>query len=476
MSIELSDSEKTARDHRSHSVPIAWNDWTEDTDTKTKLNQLLAELGFSIRLSGDIGVPKEPINQHSLTAQIGLDRGRRRRGRPPNLKAYEDIAFRLLLNVLRVAGYDPAVWVGYSRTAGDYTKRSLFPESVTYARVLKVVRWFKEIGWLDLEPGYFNYAGKYGYQSLLRATPKLVSSLAGFKVVVLQGALGDFDLVRMRDDRGIRMYDYPITGDVGVWIGKLRRINQQIATSHLGFDLSVERKRAMFADLRTRRCAPDLSRTQLYRSFNNNDWTQGGRFYGGWWINLPSEYRQFITINNEPTVEPDFSSYHISMLYGARGTAIPDGDLYDIGWPAHYRDLVKVFVNALLNASDQNSAMRAVQDYREDGTRELWDRFRDDPIFTKHGSNRTKLLIAMLDAIRIKHAAIADKFGSGEGVSLQFRDSQIAELVLMSGVFANVTILPVHDSFIIPRQHATEYQEMMRLTFHAHYAQSIVVK
>jgi hypothetical protein len=41
----------------------------------------------------------------------------------------------------------------------------------------------------------------------------------------------------------------------------------------------------------------DLSKRTLTRMFTNGSFEEGGRFYRGWWQNVPSEYRKFITID-----------------------------------------------------------------------------------------------------------------------------------------------------------------------------------
>ena len=63
----------------------------------------------------------------------------------------------------------------------------------------------------------------------------------------------------------------------------------------------------------------DLSRRTLYRVFNNRSFEQGGRFYGGWWQEVPRVYRRFIRIDGEPTAELDYSSLHPRILYALRG-------------------------------------------------------------------------------------------------------------------------------------------------------------
>lgn len=38
------------------------------------------------------------------------------------------------------------------------------------------------------------------------------------------------------------------------------------------------------------------------RVFNNGNWKQGGRFYGGWWQRIPSAWRGKITLNGNPKI------------------------------------------------------------------------------------------------------------------------------------------------------------------------------
>ena len=51
----------------------------------------------------------------------------------------------------------------------------------------------------------------------------------------------------------------------------------------------------------------DLSKRTLTPIFTNGSFEEGGRFYRGWWQNVPSEYRKFITIDEGVTTEYDFS-------------------------------------------------------------------------------------------------------------------------------------------------------------------------
>ncbi len=460
------------RDHRQNSFPVAWRDWADDGETKRIINGLVEEVGISVRLTGRYASSPgpSPVSHHSDGESIG-----RRRGRPPDPKPYADVTFRLLLNLFRVSNTDPSAWIGYSRTRADYSDRVVYPKSVTYHRVVKVVSWLRELGWVCCEPGYFNWQEKYGWQSLIRASPTLANRLSGFAPVVVQAPFTDRELIRLKDSEKNLILDYADSPQLAAWRRELRRINQQIAGSTLGFGLDIEHRRAMLADLRSRKAVPDFSRIQLYRSFNEGSWEHGGRFYGGWWINLPREYRPHITINGEPTRELDYSAFHISMIYGLEGQPMPSGDLYDIGWDIQYRPMIKKFVNALLYADDEDAAIRAMLDFREDDVRSLWAPFEDLPPAVAHG-RENGVLRPMLADIKQLHEAVAHRFGNGDSTRLQSMDAKMAEQVLMMSVWLNETVLPIHDSFIVPVRQAGYFETHMQQTFEAFFAQRIEVK
>ena len=94
--------------------------------------------------------------------------------------------------------------------------------------------------------------------------------------------------------------------------------------------------------------------SRLRRIFNE-DFSRGGRFYaeGGSWQTLSKTERQRITIDGEPTVEIDFSSFHPTLAYAECGL-VPPADAYEI--PGFPRELVKIAFNILLNSSGRNGA------------------------------------------------------------------------------------------------------------------------
>ncbi|NRA17476.1 MAG: hypothetical protein HRU04_18460 [Oceanospirillaceae bacterium] len=82
----------------------------------------------------------------------------------------------------------------------------------------------------------------------------------------------------------------------------------------------------------------------------------------------------------------------------------------------------------------------------------------------------------VLAMIQKKHAPIADKFGSGFGLGLQYADSQLASSILSQCMHDGIPALPVHDSFIVPVEHDGYIQELMGNAFRERYGCNIAVE
>ena len=54
----------------------------------------------------------------------------------------------------------------------------------------------------------------------------------------------------------------------------------------------------------------DFSNRYIVRKFTNGTFDSRGRFYGGWWMDVPREYRKFIKTLSKPTAELVCSTLH----------------------------------------------------------------------------------------------------------------------------------------------------------------------
>jgi hypothetical protein len=211
-------------------------------------------------------------------------------------------------------------------------------------------------------------------------------------------------------------------------------------------------------------CSITCNYKNLHRVFNQESWKLGGRFYGSVVQNLPKELRKHITLNGEPTVEIDYSSMHLRMLYHLRGLETPGGDLYDFG---EDRDLNKLVALIVINCEPEHDEVRAVAAKFRD--KELRNRLGDEILKHKYIGN-------LINDFKTTHAPIAKDFASGAGLKLQYRDSQIMEDLLKHFVRKEVPIIPVHDSLIVTESHADEARKVMTETYKNHMGFDAVVR
>ena len=198
----------------------------------------------------------------------------------------------------------------------------------------------------------------------------------------------------------------------------------------------------------------DFSSRTLVRIFSNGSFKEGGRFYRGWWQNVPSEYRKYITLDMKKTCEYDFSQLNPHMLYFAYNKELGSEDAYDRVFDGEHRDLVKAAFNAMLQA---NTPLTSCPNDIDPSLADIsWKELRERVIAA--------------------HKPIEHLFFSGEGNKLQFEDSCIAESVMLQFAAIDAPALPVHDSFIMHHGYGGELEEAMRRSFHERRGSDIPVK
>ena len=195
----------------------------------------------------------------------------------------------------------------------------------------------------------------------------------------------------------------------------------------------------------------DLSAKYLTRIFNNSSLEQGGRFYRGWWQNIPKEFRPLICINGDFTTEMDYSAIHPTLLYALEGKEMPYEDPYVCGLlTEELRSVTKRAFNILFNAADREQAVKAI---------------RNQSLLQNSSSNGFHDEQTLIDLIYDSHSLIGSYFGSGYGVKLQYLDSEIAEAVMLR--MLPEPCLPVHDSFIVRVGQTSKLKQIMDEEFEA---------
>lgn len=353
-------------------------------------------------------------------------------------------------------------WASIHKNKNHYTASRYSNPDISYRiHIERVYEPLLELGYLkEIKAGLFT--DKERYLTRYEATPKLITLIDPNEVAklpVYKPVISNPELIRVRTevDGFKQLVKYPDTPQTVKMRINVKFINDVLSKQWFDLELTDDE----FEQLEERMHQRSLERNEgegrlrlqdrmLYRVFNTLEFNEGGRFYGGWWEMVPSEYRRKILINGKRTEELDFSTLHPTILYAQAGIplkkdaynielrprAIPDGYSH-----IDFRTVVKRAFNAMLNARHELRQPPRELKLKSWGIK--WDE--------------------LVESIRERHEPIGGQFFSGAGLRLQFEDSQIAESLMIE--FARtrglVPLLPVHDSFICHHGYVREVEELM---------------
>ena len=194
------------------------------------------------------------------------------------------------------------------------------------------------------------------------------------------------------------------------------------------------------------------------RIFYRGNWSLGGRYHGGWWQQIPSELRKDILINDQHTVEVDYSGFHVSIAYGLEGLQPPQ-DPYTLSvlveplTPKQQRPDVKLLVLTAINAKDRESAYSA---FRDEKNREQRHLPADQKI-----KYTNRLLEQLLHQFVEENRAIEHYICADKGVELMAIDGRITTRIIDHFTRRNIPILTVHDSYVIQSEHEAALMKQM---------------
>lgn len=264
--------------------------------------------------------------------------------------------------------------------------------------------------------------------------------------------------------RRIAKFDW--TDETDCWADGLERYNRFAKDHAIWIDMDARKADAALVSWFNRKAADNGSRqpgiTQpeyfdcyLKRIFNDGTFEHGGRMYGAWYQRAPSWLRSRIVIDDDPTVELDFSGMSVRMLYHLEhidyledpysiaeleSRAIRNGNGKD-----HFRESVKTIVQAMLNNEDADKKSEMV-----------WVSQSFNPHFTRA---EVKALILS------KHERISHQFGKGIGKILQRLESDMAFRIVVELMDDGILALPVHDSFLVEDRHKDRLLNRMKAVY-----------
>jgi len=375
----------------------------------------------------------------------------------------------LVLNAVQIHQSDyQDLHLGISRNGNDYTKTSRYAlRNISHRVMMSAFDCMVNNGLLEIhKKGFYDRNTGMGERTRYHGTQALfdaVADAAGTDPINLRTdytlAARPVETIRLKDSKKhLKAYEETVFTEQARQ--RLAKINELFVGATLGLNLSEQDKKEMLKKV-CQRCEEDqdsdfvalvnLTDVVLHRTFNENDFSKGGRFYGGWWQNIPQKYREAITINGKQTVELDFSNMHPTMLYAEKGITLGDFEPYNVLEGIH-RSYGKTAFNALLNAQK---------------------------LPTTVPSSFPSRIIAWRDFLGLvmrHNAPIADRFLTGYGLDLQFKDSEIAEAVMLHFADQGILCLPVHDSFIVDADYEPELRIMMSSLFQDRIGYPVKVK
>lgn len=286
-----------------------------------------------------------------------------------------------------------------------------------------------------------NVAFAGGVQTTLWAEHKLLSRIERFGICFedTQQDPGEEAIIlrapKDRSDQSAMAKEYTDTADTLALRAQLTDINTWLGGADLHCDLSEINTQDRY----------------LRRIFNNSDFAQGGRLYGGFWQRMSSQDRQEnILIDGDCVVELDYGQMSLAMLYGIAGKTPPEGDLYDLsafGIPTQYRKGLKKCIQAIVNSP--GIPKRVPKGVRQ------------------HLPARYSMR-DILEAVEQKHAAIYPLMTSGMGMQLFRKESDILVDVLLTLKAQGITALPIHDAVVVRHDKSDKAEAVMKKVFKEH--------
>jgi len=304
----------------------------------------------------------------------------------------------------------------------------------------------------------------------MKAKPKLIKLFNTYKLEPWMLSVSKAKEVILLKDQNKKLKPYSDNTFTRKAREQLQHINRHLEAAVVDLDLPDQAMAELMQKMR--RLEPDamaddpshlslFTDKSLRRIFSNSSWKLHGRFYGGFWQNIPEREKQTIdgkevkvplrlrdniTINGSRTVELDYKSFHPRMIYDLAGLEIADDPYLNI--EGLDREHGKSLFNIMVNSLDENEANGA---YRRD--------FKEEGVTKKQAQ-------AAIEAVKERHLSIRDRFFTGFGLKLMFYDSQIANNVMLRAIDEfHTVVLPIHDSFIC----ITEFEHKLKQIMEEEY-------
>jgi hypothetical protein len=381
------------------------------------------------------------------------------------------------LNLFTAHMQDPNRWVGYPRERSYIDQKSEFEAGMFLDKVVEGLlreglieerRGKRGIGLVDPETGR-------NYRARMRATDQFGQLAEKHKIRMrMIRSSRNFGLIRLKDKKK-KWINLPrrLRPKIAVMSENLRRINELLENSFIGLHVpdatlaAINERLASDSDKQV----INFAQKRLYRVFNAGSLEQGGRFVGGWWQNVPKEYRPHIYIGgpksgiSKASAEVDFSSMFPAIAYALLGKVLDD-TAYQIlslrTGSKELRSVVKQTLLTMLMAESRGAAIAAVHSERSKETVKQNPEKYPKQFAQLRKGKRIRLpnteclpagcpkIASVVAELERKHEVLRADFlyNPDKGRYLMYRESQIAERIMLGMLQLSAPALPIHDSFL----------------------------
>lgn len=332
----------------------------------------------------------------------------------------------------------------YSHT-NRYADRNL-----SYRTIKAAYDGLQKLGYIEeTQKGFYDPVKMQGKLTQYKPTDKLVKLIAELDghpaIYFLPNLDQETVLLRQKTNKHKELIDYVDTELTKRHRSKLTEINKCLLRHWLDIELPDTEYAALAQSIQNRadKNPIDFSKRTLVRIFSDPDFEHGGRFYRGWWQNIPSDYRKYLTIDTKRTEELDYSQLNPNILYAMADKDMGNADAYERILGSKHRKLAKQAFNAMIQAASPLKSCPREIDLSSVGMK--WKDVRE----------------AVLKA----HKPIEQYFFKGIGNKLQYEDSRIAERIMLHFAKHDVPVYAIHDSFIMHHGYRDELKDIMERAF-----------
>ncbi len=338
---------------------------------------------------------------------------------------------------------DPNYKIAVHKSPNAYSLHKRYNALRITKKTIDVVNVLNATGYIHEATGFLDRQSKTGRLTRIWAAEKLVDLFRGSELSPrMVGRSADEEVIILKNMDGDEI-DYADTPETDSMRALVRAYNSLLAVSLI----DIRRLNEPWIVKSDGSKMPIGAHSQrVRRVFNRGSFDKGGRFFGAWWQGCPKELRKEIFINDAPTIEQDYSSLHIALLYAREGLNYYQsdiGDAYQLDVPTFLqskgqtRKYAKLLLLMAVNAKTDNAAYAAFRENRKEGHDGVGASLKNEQLKT------------LLDGLKTKHPAIAEYLGSDAGIDLMHQDSQITENVIRVFTEKGIPVLTVHDSYIV---------------------------